>query len=142
MFNVIANKIKREEVIPDPALAAQILYPEVFLKPRDEYMQRILQDIAESEATDIFKTDQEHGLEEIPRDVLAYMGNIHVDPVSHMWNEQNGATSQLEDQEGGRNVLGLNQVKQKKEMKDERLNLAKMMYVYRTENTEKADDQI
>lgn len=48
IFNDIANKIRRGEVTPDTSLAAQILYPEVFLKPREAYMQRILQEIASS----------------------------------------------------------------------------------------------
>ena len=47
MFNQIANKIKRGEVTPNSAIAAQILFPEVFLKPKEEYMERILKDIAQ-----------------------------------------------------------------------------------------------
>ena len=45
IFNSVANHIHRGKVVPVPGLAAQILYPEIFLKPQDEYMQVMLNEI-------------------------------------------------------------------------------------------------
>ena len=42
MFNTVANKIKQKKVIANPALAAQQLFPEIFLKPKDDYVRKML----------------------------------------------------------------------------------------------------
>lgn len=50
VFNTVANRINKKQIVPVPALAAQELFPEIFVRPRDEYIHKILQEIMESES--------------------------------------------------------------------------------------------
>jgi len=42
MFNIVANKINQGKCTQYPPIAAQELFPEVFVKPRDEYVKVLL----------------------------------------------------------------------------------------------------
>lgn len=99
IFNDIANKINQDKVIQIPALAAQILYPEIFVKPRDNYMKILLQEILED-----FKSNEEYiSTESNPyENVLAYMGNIHISPISRIWNTKDDENEKIKPaSEGG-----------------------------------------
>jgi hypothetical protein len=47
IFNDVLNRAMQEELLPE--VAACLYYPEVFQKPRDEYMAAMLQEIAKDE---------------------------------------------------------------------------------------------
>lgn len=114
MFNVVANKINRGEVIPNPHVAAQMLFPEVFVKPREEYMHRMLRDIAASNSEELFKNETSFSATATtrPPTILAYTGHIHVQPLVEMWEQEqaDGYTDAdaMDERQGGRSVLGLN----------------------------------
>ena len=107
-------------------------------------MHRILKDIAGTETDEIFRSDyQSHDQTDPSRSILAYLGSVHVDPLFQKWKmaSQNEAIdSESMDQQSGRKVLGLKKMKSRQDISDERLNMAKMMYVYRENNEEAADD--
>jgi hypothetical protein len=60
-----------------------VLFPEVFLRPRDEYLYAFLRKLAEEEGKNLSV-----GVDEQPQveTVDVYLGNIHVSPVSRLWN--------------------------------------------------------
>jgi len=86
IFNEVLNKVSRckaNDPTPDvPELAALYHFPEVFQKPRDEYMTALLTEIAQSMRGKM-EGDEERvtGFDRI----TCYMGNIHVSPVTRLW---------------------------------------------------------
>lgn len=136
VFNTVANQIKQKKVMANPALAAQQLFPEIFLKPKDDYIRKMLKIIAEDESDRIYRQgEDESSLQS--RNILAYLGNMHVSPVSRAW--ETGTTVTAPGQKQGRKVL---KTRKGKAIDDDNLNFAKMMYVYREKNEESPDDQI
>ena len=94
IFNKICNKIVKNECIPIPGLAAQELYPEIFVKPVDDYLYCNLRDILPEiqegfELEDYQKTISYEGLKNKTDDnvILAFTGNYHVDPFHKIWME-------------------------------------------------------
>jgi hypothetical protein len=47
IFNKVCGKIKRGESQPIPPLVAQELFPEIFVRPREEYIYQTLKDICD-----------------------------------------------------------------------------------------------
>ena len=90
VFNTVANRINKKQIVPVPALAAQELFPEIFVRPRDEYIQKIMKEIVESESLKVKMEDQENPITEKELDqsncILVYTGSIHVAPLSRAWN--------------------------------------------------------
>ena len=85
IFNDSMNAVmKLTASLGEPLYAAQENHPDLFLKPVDEYMRRMLVDIAEDTAHDILKDDISN-LEAAEHRLLVYMGNMHVAPISRMW---------------------------------------------------------
>lgn len=88
IFNNIANQIHQKQVVEIPALAAQVLYPDIFVKPKDHYMKTMIQEVL-----DDFQTQESEyvGSEEDPyENGLAYFGNMHVPAVSEIWAADEG----------------------------------------------------
>lgn len=85
MFNTIANRIQDSNVNENPILAAYQLFPEVFCKPRDEYMyimmNEVLNDPETQEDIGQITPDQES--------IVAYLGKNHVAPISRLWSTVN-----------------------------------------------------
>lgn len=98
ILNDIANKINQERTAPIPALAAQMLYPEIFVKPRDDYMNIMLKEILEGL--------QANPDEDQDENVVAYVGNIHVAPLARIWNTKahEKGKSSTPQPEGGRKL--------------------------------------
>jgi len=81
---------------PVPALAAQLLYPEIFVKPRDEYMQIMLREIMEDpdlggpDDWDLHGAPGSTTLDPTKlnpyENILAYIGNVHLAPLARTWN--------------------------------------------------------
>ena len=69
IFNKVCGKIKRGECRPIPALVAAELYPEIFVRPREEYVYQALKEICDEQEQD----------EEIS--ILTYLGDVHVSPI-------------------------------------------------------------
>ena len=77
IFNYVLNKVHREKRdIMTSDVAALHYFPEVFAKPRDDYITAILHDIAND------LQGQENGFSS----VTAYLGNLQIKPVSRLWN--------------------------------------------------------
>lgn len=74
IFNVVMNKIRKEQGPLDPGAAALFHFPEVFLKPKDEYLNAIIRNIADDDPR------------ENPEAMSVYTGNVHVSPVARIWN--------------------------------------------------------
>lgn len=95
IFNTIANKINKGKCSLRPSVAAQELFPEVFLKPRDDYVKIMLSEIA----NDLDIPNEEmpfYGTKKNPHEnILAYIGNLHVSPISRLWNTGEGETATL-----------------------------------------------
>ena len=79
IFNAVCNKIVRKECAPFFPIAIMQLYPEIFLQPRDTYMNRMLYEICNE-----FEQDPED--EDPNQNVLVYTGNLHVKPMARLWN--------------------------------------------------------
>ena len=77
IFNQILRKVQdeRSDCPVNPAAAALYLYPEVFIKPRDLYITAMLHEICSEAPAEI------GGLER----VNAYLGNLHVSPLTRLW---------------------------------------------------------
>ena len=73
IFNYVLNKVAKNG--SSPGLAALYYFPEVFAKPRDEYVAAMLFEMA----TDM---QGDKGLNKIN----AYLGNLQIKPVSRLWN--------------------------------------------------------
>ena len=77
IFNYVLNKISRSDgPCGTPDAAALYYFPEVFAKPRDEYVAAMLHDIA----TDTNEDGQGFS------SISAYLGNLHIKPISRVWN--------------------------------------------------------
>ena len=77
IFNYVLNKVHREKKdLMTADVAALHYFPEVFAKPRDEYITAILYDIANQ------LQEEEKGFSS----VTAYLGNLQIKPVSRLWN--------------------------------------------------------
>ena len=77
MFNFILNKISRGSgpcLTPDAA--ALYYFPEVFAKPRDEYITAMLYEIANDTRND----------GDGYKNISAYVGNVQIKPISRLWN--------------------------------------------------------
>jgi hypothetical protein len=103
-------------------------------------------DLNENEGSDFVPT------KDVPHEnVIAYLGNMHVAPLSRLWNTNEGEnTSRITplgktDETHGRKIRPSKPVKSatnKSKMVDPRVQFAKMMYVYRRKNIETAEEQI
>lgn len=85
IFNDSLNAVlKRTASLGEPLYSAQESHPDLFLRPVDNYMRRMLQNVVEDTAhdllneTDTYDVDTQHRL-------LCYIGNMHVDPIVHAW---------------------------------------------------------
>ena len=96
-----------------PPLVAQEMFPEVFLKPREEYISNTLREICD-------EMDQEEDTS-----ILAYVGDMHLNSIEKSWDISGRKV---------RTPFG------KPKMTDPKMNFAKMMYIYRPENKETAED--
>jgi hypothetical protein len=76
MFNYIMNKIKQDNGPTQPGAAALFHFPEVFLKFKDEYMQAMIRTV-------LVENESE---EEKIGNIDVYLGNMHVSPLSRLWN--------------------------------------------------------
>lgn len=123
----------KDTVVQIPALAAQILYPEIFVAPRDEYMKILLKEILEDhKSSEEFMPTECNPYE----NVLAYIGNIHITPIDKIWNIKHDKENEKIDSQGsGRKLRGAT-TSSKASTLDERVNFAKMMFVYRHKNEE------
>ncbi len=76
--------IDRKDGPIQPEACALYLYPEVFLKHRDDYMYSMIRKIAEE--GHIFA----HQPEDTPpiKTIDVYLGTLHVSPISRLWNTQ------------------------------------------------------
>jgi hypothetical protein len=75
IFNQVLNTAQRRKVSDrrQLQLIANELFPELFVQPKDEYMARMMHDVAKSFAGNPERT------------VLSFLGNCHVSPVSRLW---------------------------------------------------------
>lgn len=81
ILNQILNKIVSNKQGPQTADAAAYFYfPEVFSRPRDEYVAAFLHEIAQDETSIEVSAEEKKGYENI----LAYVGNLHAKPVNRM----------------------------------------------------------
>lgn len=102
IFNSVCNKVARKECVPFFPIAIMELYPEIFLQPRDAYMNRMLYEICNE-----FEIDPED--DDPNQNILVYTGNLHVRPLARLWNthsyNQEGLGLKKERTKGGRKVL-------------------------------------
>ncbi|CDW79079.1 UNKNOWN [Stylonychia lemnae] len=123
IFDVIMNKIARKQGPLQSGAAAMYHFPEIFLKRKDQYLESFMRSVIEDDVL----------INQNIRHVDAYIGNIHLSPVSRIWNtnksrrqdkgQSNIDRSQEEDVEqttGGRAVKH----QLKKSVKPNPLNLA------------------
>ena len=75
IFNQVLNAAQRRKVSDRSQLQliANELFPELFVQPKDEYMARMMHEVAKSFAGNPERT------------VLSFLGNCHVSPVSRLW---------------------------------------------------------
>ena len=80
ILNTVLNKMARKECpCLTPGQAALYYFPEVFSRPRDEYVAAMLKEIA------THMGDGQSSEEAITR-VCCYLGNVHVQPIARLWN--------------------------------------------------------
>lgn len=84
IFNQIMIKIDKRQGPLQPGAAALFHYPEIFQMLRDEYIYSIIQKIVNEESVPGEDGEQPPELEMID----VYLGNIHVSPISRLWNTQ------------------------------------------------------
>lgn len=65
-----------------------MLYPELFSKPKDEYMKILMLEMLDnfSEKPKEEQLEEEILEEEVPTGIVSYIGNVHVSPLSKIWN--------------------------------------------------------
>eukprot|EP00347_Sterkiella_histriomuscorum_P017372 403349636 len=78
IFSDIMNKIKRGQGPIQPGAAALYHYPEIFQKRKDQYLDAMIRDV-------LVETDNLPN-EQRPSTIDVYCGNIHVSPLSRLWN--------------------------------------------------------
>jgi hypothetical protein len=61
------------------------MFPEVFQKPRDEYLYAILRKLVEDEGMSLTSSIEDQPPVEV---IDFYIGNLHVSPLSRLWNTQ------------------------------------------------------
>lgn len=75
--------IDKKEGPIQPEACALYLYPEVFLKHRDEYIYSMIRKIADE---GVIMT---HDNDSTPiKTIDVYLGHFHVSPISRLWNTQ------------------------------------------------------
>ena len=80
MFNFIMNKLARQEgPCSSTDTAALYYFPEVFQKPRDEYVAAMIKEIA------MHSGEQNEGMSAMS----CYLGNVHVAPITRMLKTYN-----------------------------------------------------
>lgn len=80
IFNDIMNKIKFQGGPKVPHAAALYYYPEIFQKYRDEYMEALIYNVATN-------------AQDLPETIDVYLGNIHISPMSRLWNTRSHISS-------------------------------------------------
>ena len=75
IFNFVTDKIKNEEGPKSSAASALYHFPHVFSRPRDEYITALLHEVC------LQTTPDEGGF----KNINAYLGNFHVDPITRIW---------------------------------------------------------
>lgn len=88
--------IDKKEGPIQPEACALFLYPEVFLKHRDEYMYSMIRKIADEGQIMAQSPNNTPPIKTID----VYLGNFHVSPISRLWNTQT-------------TILGAKDIKQK-----------------------------
>ena len=76
--------IDKKEGPIQPEACALFLYPEVFLKHRDEYMYSMIRKIADEGQIMAQSPNNTPPIKTID----VYLGNFHVSPISRLWNTQ------------------------------------------------------
>lgn len=120
-----------------------MLYPEIFVKPKDDYMKVLMLEMLDNfgEAATQATQDEEDG----PTEIVSYLGNIHISPLARSWNPRDEAQSRQEEpteKQGGRRLARNRSPQSSSGTPDHRREFAKMMYVYRKKNVESAEQQI
>jgi len=124
ILNFVMNKLaKREGPCTSSAMAALYYFPEVFSKPRDEYVAAMLKEIAmhSGEGEDVEGNEQ----------VCCYMGNVHMEPITRLWNTFNSdgvhsSQGGLEAEKKGKSVLLSKRLKEKKAGEEFTLDYVKL----------------
>jgi hypothetical protein len=75
IFNFVSDKIKNKEGPGTSAASALYYFPDVFSRPRDEYVTAFLHEVC------LQSNPEDGGFQ----NVNAYLGNIHVDPITRIW---------------------------------------------------------
>ena len=82
IFNSIMNKIYKKDGPLIPGAAALFHFPEIFQKPKDEYIASLLKKIV-NEQPEVGKEGEIYPQMDT---IDLYVGNIHVSPIARMWN--------------------------------------------------------
>lgn len=143
MFNQIMKKIDKKEGPIQPEACALYLYPEVFLKHRDEYIYSMLRKIADEGQI----TSQTNSPPLKTIDV--YLGSFHVSPISRLWNTQTTILGtkdikekQQEGEDGGRGrKLALKGKKEKRSLENQIIDFD-MIHQIDQKREELAEDKI
>ncbi len=99
MFNTLMNRISKEQGPLEPGTAALYHFPEIFLKRKDDYIISLIRKIIEDSDSQNFPI----------KNIDVYLGNIHVSPISRLWN-----TSTMLSVGGDDNTDTIKQEKSKK----------------------------
>ena len=78
-----------------PGAAALVMFPEVFQKPRDEYLYALLRKLAEDEGKDLSAPLEDQSAAQV---IDVYLGNLHVSPISRLWNTQSMQSVTMTDE--------------------------------------------
>ena len=82
IFNYILSKIQRQDGPLQPQAAALYHFPKVFSEPRDQYIASFLHEVCN-------ETKDGEGYSQ----VNAYIGNVHVKPISRLWQTAKSKSS-------------------------------------------------
>jgi len=83
--------------------------------------------------------------DDAPTEIVSYLGNVHVSPIARIWNTRDEAQYRQEistEKEGGRRIARNRSAQISSGTVDDRIQFAKMMYIYRKKNLESAEQQI
>ena len=84
------NKLVRKEgPCISSATAAQYYFPDIFARPRDEYVAAMLKEIAMNSKSEISNDPQNSDSLSGIQSMNCYLGNVHVPPITRMLKTYN-----------------------------------------------------